>query len=364
MKNKYQLAVIIGRFEPFHNLHKKLVDFALKQADKVILVLGSHKSAPDIKNPFTSDYRKAMIQGCFSAEERKRLVFKSVRDYFYDDNIWIAEIQNIVREVQEECLEEQNIDYNDVEHKSKLLDVKVALVGHFKDATSYYLKLFPQWVFESMYVDGGESQTLNATDIRALWFEGNDVKQFVPDNVASMLESFKKTQPWIELKKEYDYNKQYIADTEFKNAPYKPIFSTTDAVVTAMGHVLVVRRGFNPGKGLLALPGGFLQPNLTLIDNAIKELKEETKIKLNADILKGKVVNQHVFDYPYRSLRGRTITYGYHFELNPNMEDGLPIVKGGDDADKAFWLPISAITDYEDKFFEDHLHIIRYFLKV
>lgn len=360
-KKKYQLAVCIGRFQPFHHLHKQLIDQSLNIADKVIIVLGSHQTAPNIKNPFSATHRELMIKSCFEQAEQERLIFKPVRDHSYAENLWISEVQNIVREAQESELESRGIKFNDVKHNSKLLDIKVALVGHMKDSTSYYLKLFPQWTFEPMYVESKESKVLNATDIRKLWFEGEDYKLFVPDPVAAELESFAKTPTYAELKKEYSFNKQYKADTRFVGAPYDPVFVTTDAVVTAMGHVLVVKRGFNPGKGLLALPGGFLQPDLTLIDNAVKELREETKIKLNSEVLKSKVKTSHVFDHPYRSLRGRTVTHAYHFELNPNMVDGLPIVKGGDDADKAFWLPISSIADYEDKFFEDHMQIIRFF---
>jgi bifunctional NMN adenylyltransferase/nudix hydrolase len=364
MSKKFQLAVVIGRFQPFHNLHKQLIDHALGLADKVIVVLGSHRTAPDIKNPFSAAQREAMIQGCFHASDRGRLLFRPVRDHFYAENQWIAEIQNIVREAQEDVLEEKGVEYHDVQHNCALMDVKVALVGHMKDATSYYLKLFPQWTYEPMYVHGGESKALSATDIRTLLFEGDRYEQFVPQSVASALDYFKKTQPYIDLKKEYNFHKQYKADTRFVGVPYDPVFVTTDAVVTAMGHVLVVRRGFNPGKGLYALPGGFIQPDLSLVDNAIKELKEETKIKVNGEVLKSRIKASHVFDHPYRSLRGRTITHAYHFDLNPNMIDGLPIVKGGDDADKAQWIPISSIADYEDKFFEDHHSILRFFLGV
>lgn len=364
MSKEFQLAVVIGRFQPFHNLHKQLIDHALGLADKVIVVLGSHRTAPDIKNPFSAAQREAMIQTSYHAPDRQRLLFRPVRDHFYHENLWIAEIQNIVREAQEAELEERGIEYHEMEHNSAILDIKVALVGHMKDETSYYLKLFPQWAYESMFVRAGESQKLNATDIRTLLFEGDDYRPYVPDGVAIALDSFKKTQPYLDLKKEYNFNKQYKADTRFVGAPYDPIFVTTDSVVTAMGHVLVVRRGFNPGKGLLGLPGGFLQPDLTLIDNAIKELKEETKIRLNSEVLKSRIKNQRVFDHPYRSLRGRTVTHAYHFDLNPNMVDGLPLVKGGDDADKALWIPISSIADYEDKFFEDHHSILRFFLGV
>jgi bifunctional NMN adenylyltransferase/nudix hydrolase len=66
-----------------------------------------------------------------------------------------------------------------------------------------------------------------------------------------------------------------------------------------------------------------------------------------------------VFDHPERSLRGRTITHAYHIKL----KDGkLPEVKQGSDAKGAFWMPLMDVGRCEDKFFEDHAHIISYFV--
>jgi bifunctional NMN adenylyltransferase/nudix hydrolase len=123
-----------------------------------------------------------------------------------------------------------------------------------------------------------------------------------------------------------------------------------------------VRRRVHPGKGLLALPGGFLKEDATLEDSMLRELKEETQIKVPAQVLRGSIKTSRAFDYPDRSTRGRTITFAYHIELEPSLKDGLSRVKGGDDAARAFWLPLSALGEKEDEFFEDHIHIIRYFL--
>ncbi len=94
----------------------------------------------------------------------------------------------------------------------------------------------------------------------------------------------------------------------------------------------------------------------------IRELKEETQIKVPAAVLRGSIKSTHAFDYPQRSQRGRTVTFAYFIELEPSLKDGLPRVKGGDDAAKAFWLPLSALGEKEEEFFEDHVSIIRFFL--
>lgn len=347
MNKKYDFGVVIGRFQPFHLAHQDLIRHSLTLAEKVIVILGSARSAPDVKNPFTPQMREEIIRACFP-NDADRLIFRAVRDYPYNDHVWTADIQNLVGQI---------VDEDEKENE------KVAVVGFFKDRTSYYLNLFPQWNFEEFYCSDKKFLSINSTKIREQFFAGKDEwKKQVPGTVAAFLEVFKTTDFFPHLKGEFEYINKYRADTQFKGVPYAPVFVTTDAVVVQSGHVLVVRRKVHPGKGLLALPGGFLQPELTLEDNAIKELKEETQIKVPAAVLRGSIKNQKAFDYPERSQRGRTVTFAYYIELEPSLKEGLPRVKGGDDAAKAFWLPLSAIGEKEEEFFEDHVSIIRYFL--
>jgi bifunctional NMN adenylyltransferase/nudix hydrolase len=239
------------------------------------------------------------------------------------------------------------------------------LIGHFKDRSSYYLNLFPQWGFEELYINPKEHPefAVNATEIREKLFAGDKSwLNRVPASIADYLSAFRKTGVFEGLTREFGYLQKYKEDTRFKGVPFDPVFITTDVVVVQSGHLLVIRRGHQPGRGLLALPGGFLQPDLTLEENAVKELKEETRINVPVSVLKGSVKDRKEFDYPDRSQRGRTITFAYFIELQASLKDGLPKVKGGDDAAKAFWLPLSALGEKEEEFFEDHIHIVRYFL--
>ena len=347
MSKKYDFGIVIGRFQPFHLAHQELIQHSLSLAEKVIVILGSARSASDVKNPFTPAMREEMIRACFPVDN-KRLIFRAVRDYPYNDHVWTTEIQNAVNEIVED---------EEVENAS------IAIHSFFKDKTSYYLNLFPQWNFEEFYCKNRELISINATSIREKYFVGNlEFAKLVPQSIATQLEVFRQTEDFATLQKEFAYVKQYKEDTKFVGVSYQPIFVTTDAVVVQSGHVLVIRRGHQPGKGLLALPGGFLQPELTLEDNAIKELKEETQIKVPAVVLRGSTKGSKAFDHPERSQRGRTVTFAYFIELEPSLKDGLPKVKGGDDAKKAFWLPLSALGENEEQFFEDHYSIIRHFL--
>ena len=70
---------------------------------------------------------------------------------------------------------------------------------------------------------------------------------------------------------------------------------------------------------------------------------------------------QHVFDHPKRSMRGRTITHAFLFNLD-DYKTPLPQVVGNDDALEAIWMPFNDVQLNEEMFFEDHIHIINHFI--
>jgi bifunctional NMN adenylyltransferase/nudix hydrolase len=117
----------------------------------------------------------------------------------------------------------------------------------------------------------------------------------------------------------------------------------------------MIERKARPGKGLLALPGGFVGQDERLVEACLRELREETRLKVPAPVLKGSIRKQRVFDDPNRSSRGRTITHAFYIELEPSSK--LPAVKGGDDARHAMWVPLSELRP--DMLFEDHFFIIQ-----
>jgi len=332
----FSYALVIGRFQPFHNAHAELLQQAFASAQHVIVALGSHRAAPNIKNPWTTVQREQMLRAAIPPAHASRVHFVYLRDYLYNDNLWAAELQAQVAALAGDAK-------------------AVVLIGHRKDSSSYYLESFPQWEFQEF----SQRMPLNATRLRASYFRGaRDWENDVPPAVRAFLQTFARTDEYARLADEQKFIDRYKQD--WSAAPYPPIFVTADAVTFKSGHVLVVKRRGFPGKGLWALPGGFVEQNEWVERAAVRELREETGIALTAHELKKFIRASRVFDHPDRSLRGRTITHGFYFDLGATGD--LPRVKGGDDAAKAFWMSLNDVYLNEDRFFEDHVSIITHFV--
>lgn len=333
---KYPFAVVVGRFQPFHNAHRKLLDAALSSAEGVIVALGSHRVAPSIRNPWSSEQRERMLRACFGPETQPRLRFISIRDSLYNDSLWSAELQAKVRDIAGDAR-------------------PIAMFGQLRDVDSQYLRAFPQWEF----IESRERSPLRAVHIRESYFRGaDDWRDAVPAEVARAMDDFAASGLFGQLAAEQAWVDGYKRD--WAAAPYPPIFVTTDCVVYKSGHVLVVRRRGYPGKGLFALPGGFVAQDETIERSALRELREETGIALPAVELRKAIRDRAVFDHPDRSLRGRTITHGFYIHLGNVGE--LPAVKGGDDAARAWWMPLTDVYVNEERFFEDHVSIVTHFV--
>jgi bifunctional NMN adenylyltransferase/nudix hydrolase len=353
MTKRADLAVFIGRFSPFHLGHRSVVLQALDHAEIVAVLVGSSFEARDFFTPFEFKERERMVYASVPQEFHARLRVRPVVDFPYNDTKWTIGVQDTVNAVVSE------IHQGDSKRRWDADPVRISLIGHSKDHSSFYLKKFPQWTS----IEAQNYAGLSATPLRSAFFsKAKDwqelVKPAVSEGVLEFLEGFKGTPIYRHMVAEFDhirqYRKPYEDLIEQGLLHYPPIFSTVDAVVIQSGHVLLVERRAAPGKGLWALPGGFLNQGEWVMDGVIRELYEETKIKVPEAVVRGSFIDQRQFDAPNRSARGRTITTAAVFNLAPRTE--LPKVRGADDAKRARWWPIADVR--RDLCFEDHYSII------
>lgn len=153
----FDCAVLVGRFQPFHRGHEALAAQGLELAHRLVCVIGSAGELPSVRNPWSLAERIAMMEQVLPAG---RVSFVGVQDSAYDFPDWVRRVRQAVIEREPAA-------------------AKVVLVGHEKDATSFYLKHFPEWHYRSfpLLEDG-----VGATAVRRAYF-GFDGR--VPDELLS-----------------------------------------------------------------------------------------------------------------------------------------------------------------------------------
>lgn len=360
----YDSIVYIGRFQPLHNAHMATILRALEMAKNVVIVIGSANQPRDEENPFTQEEREQVIREAlmdhsvaqsgskWQCEKLvNRVAFVAVENNIYSNPAWALDV---VTQVEPHLLG------------------KTGIIGHNKDESSFYLTMFPQWET----IDQPLVEVLDATTIRDIYFSPKRNTQFfkgvVPQAVINFLEEFHKCPEYQDIVESANYITKYRK--QFEHLPYPISFNTGDAIIFKSNHVLLIRRKANPGKGLLAFPGGFLnaldktdskgklhKADKSLRDCAIRELYEETKIDLPEALIRSNIVEEKIFDAVKRSRRGRVITAAQIIVL-PEDGRGLPKVRGSDDAMEALWFPIHKLSRI--MFFEDHYDLLMYSINV
>lgn len=334
---KYHTLVLIGRFQPVTVAHAEIIRRAMEMAKQLVIIIGSANQPRTYKNPWTSKEREMMLSNVVRDLPDTQCMVRLEHNVntIYNDQAWVTRVQKIVA-------------------KYTLNENHIGIIGHKKDESSFYLDSFPQWVFEEIEL----LQPLNATNIRDLYFRldanMNFIRGVLPSSVSRMLEGWADTEEYNQVVAERLFVEQY--KRQYSALPYAPVFVTVDAVVICSGHVLMVKRRAEPGKGLWAMPGGFLNgaTDRSVQDAMIRELREETGIKVPCPVLVGSIARVQVFDAIDRSARGRTITHAFKIVL---PDGSLPKVKGMDDAEKARWIPIAELDS--SNMFEDHWEIIQ-----
>ena len=87
------VALIIGRFQPFHLGHLRLIEEAAKEADHIIIGIGSSQCSGTENNPFTAEERKMMIEA--SVPKKIKNSVHEITD-IGNDKLWVSHVSKIV----------------------------------------------------------------------------------------------------------------------------------------------------------------------------------------------------------------------------------------------------------------------------
>ena len=333
-----KIGVFIGRFQPFHNEHERIILENIDDYDNFCIVIGSSLKARDSKNPFTFEERVSMIKGSLTESQIQKTFFIKSVDH-PDDTLWET---NIISNVNRTAFFLEKFD--------------ITLLCPKKDDSSYYLDMFSCWHKKEIEIS---DNAINATDIRKSYFLGISLplyKNKIPKHTLNFLDNFKTSNNYITLQNDYKILKDI--KESWKNSPYPPVFVTSDTLVKYHNKYLFIKRAYDAyGANQIAIPGGYLEQGLSLAENAQKELLEETNLKVPLD----EFYFSDTFDNPSRSLRGRIITQVFFVDIT-SLNIDITQCNAGDDAGEIVWLTENDIADNQENFFEDHYFITERFV--
>lgn len=352
----YTKAVVIGRFEPvMHTGHISMIRKALEVAKEVYILIGSASAFPDVKNPISADLRQrciwAILHEEFTTSECSRIKTRYINDYKYNDEKWKTEVRTEVQEFRFD---------------------KITMVGFEKDEDSYWLREFG-WkltpVEPTMVSWLGNTVPMSSTFIRDHWLRTGEVK--LQDMLHPVAIDFLNKFTWtksMEFTSAFErLNEERLKwDKEIKKFEAYPYMESlhgccADAVVICNNHIALIERKFAPGKGALALPGGHKNSNETFRFAALRELEEETGLKVPPKVLRGSILDQHLFDDPKRTAVFCKPTVAQYIVIQPDHDGKLPKMVAADDAKKAKWVPLHEVKRNPQLLFDDHSEIISYF---
>lgn len=333
-----ELAVCAGRFLLPNAANLALVRAALTPAPRGLVFVRRAHMAPSPANPFDSTQRIAMLRAALAEHERVQAEFVPLREHWDD--------QRLLRDMGAATAGDHQVTW--------------VVGGHAPvDAED----LPTGWTLEQAGVGDGDAQAvawleqLYATDDPARGLaalEGN-----LPPPALAFLREWIATPGFATVRD--DWRQIAHEKRQWSVAPYPVVLVTVDAVVHAGGHVLLIKRGRSPGRGLWALPGGFLEPREPVLHAAMRELVEETGLPLSMREMQQRLKGVRIFDHPERSQRGRIITHTFFFDLG---DMAPPPVQGGDDAAAAQWVKVAQLPELEAQLHDDHFHMLDTFLGI
>ncbi|KAA0005467.1 MAG: nicotinamide-nucleotide adenylyltransferase [Thermoplasmata archaeon] len=164
-------ALFVGRFQPFHNGHLRVLKTVYKDFDEIIIGIGSSQYSNTLENPFTAEERKEMIEKTLDREG-----IKNYKIYFIPDihnyPKWVSHVESIVPKF-------------DVVISNNLLTSKL-----FSEK-GYIVRNTPLF----------EREKYSGKEIRRRMLEGREWKNLVPKQVVDIIEKIKGVERIKNLKK-------------------------------------------------------------------------------------------------------------------------------------------------------------------
>ena len=150
-------GILIGRFQPFHDGHLQLVENIVPDVDELVVGIGSADDSHSVRNPFT-------------AGERIMMITKTLESF--DITTYAVPIEDIDR---------NSVWVSHVKSMSPEFDVAFS-------NNPLVIRLFRESGVDVERTGMYNREELKGSEIRTLMIEGGDWRQFVPGDVAEIVD--------------------------------------------------------------------------------------------------------------------------------------------------------------------------------
>lgn len=152
-------GLLIGRFQPFHDGHAKVVEQIVDDVDELVLGIGSAGDSHTVRNPFT-------------AGERIMMITKSLEDVGLDVTTYTVPVEDLNR---------NSVWVSHIESISPRFDIAYS-------NNPLVIQLFVEAGVEVRQTPMYNRDELKGSNIRKLMAEGGDWEQYVPTAVVEVIE--------------------------------------------------------------------------------------------------------------------------------------------------------------------------------
>ena len=177
----YSTSIVLGRFQPLHVGHIKLIERALSLSDKVIIFIG-YSGFTDLRHFIDPETVKQMIEKEFK-DSLDKIHIKSIMD-MAEDSKWALKLYGEVHAL---------------ELNKKISKERICFLGCKKDIV-FYSKTLPQWDIMLIPYNG-----IDATSIRKKFFLEDKLSDDLAEASKWILKCYKgnKLSSYSNLKESY-----------------------------------------------------------------------------------------------------------------------------------------------------------------
>ena len=151
------VGLVIGRFQPFHSGHLKMVEYVYKWEKSVIVGIGSAQNSHTIDDPFTAGERYEMIYKTLKRDNIDHFYIIPIED-IYRNSLWVEHVRSFVPRF-------------DVVYSNNPLTKRL-----FSEA-SIKVEEYPMY----------KRRVCTGKRIRKLMLEGDDWQRYVPESIAEFI---------------------------------------------------------------------------------------------------------------------------------------------------------------------------------